>query len=166
MKFTLNTLVAMTFLALSGASAMAQSGSGFSSLEERMTANEFDQAGLDKLSEAELSALNAWIRARSLAEEEAQNLQAAQTTASAAPIDAMPRETFESTIVGSFNGWNGNDDRVELANGMVWEQVGGDTLRLPGPIDDAQVTVRPGMFDSWSMQIEGYNKRVRVRRVE
>jgi hypothetical protein len=34
----------------------------FSSLEERMSAAEFKAAGLDKLSPAELEALNRWLR--------------------------------------------------------------------------------------------------------
>lgn len=166
MKIIHKSLVTLTVLALSCTAAIAQSGSGFSSLEERMTAAEFNRAGLDKLSPDELAELNQWIRARSLAEEEALALQAAQTAPSTPPIDAMPKDKFESRIVGSFSGWTGDSDRVELENGMVWEQVGSDTYRLRGPVDDPTVILRPGMFDSWTMQIEGYNKRVSVRRVE
>lgn len=133
-----------------------------------MTASEFNQAGLDKLSAEELEALNRWIRARSLAEEEAIALQqaAAQAAPSTPPIDAMPNERFDSRIVGSFGGWNGDGDRVELANGMIWEQVGSDTLRLSGAVESPAVTLRPGLFNSWTMQIEGYNKRISVRRVQ
>src|SRR5690625_5867296 len=53
---------------LASFASLATGQDSFSSLEERMTGKEFKQAGLHKLSEDELAALNAWIQARSLAE--------------------------------------------------------------------------------------------------
>ncbi|NNJ64680.1 MAG: hypothetical protein HKP16_03880, partial [Xanthomonadales bacterium] len=49
------------------AAAPLQAADGFSSLEEQMSGKEFTEAGLDKLSQDELDALNAWIRRHSLA---------------------------------------------------------------------------------------------------
>lgn len=40
---------------------------GFSTLEERMSGKEFKETGLGKLTEAELSALNDWLRRHSVA---------------------------------------------------------------------------------------------------
>ena len=145
---------------------IAQSDDGFSSFEERMTGREFTEAGLHKLSEEELAALNEWVRQRSLAEhEQAQIAAAVQSAAGVSDINNMPREIIVSSIVGSFSGWDGNTEFV-LENGMVWEQAGSDdtfaTRRLENPI----VTIRPALFGSWTLQVEGYNRRTRVRRIE
>ena len=48
----------LVLLAFAAGSASAQE---FSSLEERMSAKEFKEAGLDKLTPEELARLNAWL---------------------------------------------------------------------------------------------------------
>lgn len=81
----------------------------FSSLEERMTAREFREAGLDKLSPEELAALNRWIRERSLAEGEAVELrrQQAGPAGDRRGFDDGDRSTIRSRIKGPFTGWTG-----------------------------------------------------------
>lgn len=128
-----------------------------------MTGREFTAAGLHKLTDEELAALNEWVRQRSLAEHEQIALQQAQNPA-LMDIRLMPEETFSSTIVGSFSGWDGDTEFV-LANGMVWEQTGNDrysTRQMENPI----VTIRPGFLGNWTLQVEGYNKRTNVRRIK
>src|SRR5207342_2835934 len=56
-------IVVTLLLAIFGLAANSASAAGFSSLEERMSQSEFHAAGLDKLSPAELNALNEWLRA-------------------------------------------------------------------------------------------------------
>lgn len=151
-------------LALDSPPLLAQDEIGFSSLEERMTAAEFRAAGLDKLSDQELAALNEWIRMRSLADQEALALaEQEQRRSGPVPIDDMPEEPFEATIVGSFDGWSGKSEFV-LDNGMVWEQVGNDRYTTR-PMENPTVTIRPGLFGNWTLQVEGYNKRTNVRRI-
>ena len=152
------------FLALVTSPLLAQDEIGFSSLEERMTAAEFRAAGLDKLSDQELAALNEWIRMRSLAEQEALALAEQQQRRSGPmPIDDMPEEPFEAVIVGPFDGWSGKTE-FELDNGMVWQQVGNDRYTT-APMTNPTVMIRPGLFGNWTLQVEGYNKRTNVRRI-
>ena len=54
-------VVTLALLACGLASGLIQAA-GFSSLEERMSQNEFHAAGLEKLSPEELKALNEWLR--------------------------------------------------------------------------------------------------------
>src|SRR3546814_13355572 len=86
----------------------------FSSLEERMTYNEFRAAGLEKLSADELAALNAWLRKDLPQVAAAAPSTAASTTVPpvedrrglpARATDQGPDEDLASPIVGAFHGW-------------------------------------------------------------
>lgn len=151
-------------------SSWAQSDPQFSSLEERMTGREFNQTGLHKLNRDELAALNRWIRERSLAENEAasqgsDNRSGLPDRPGELPeIERMAREKFQARIVGEFSGWTG-DTEFELENGMVWRQDERDTFYIP-PVENPTVTITPGLLGSWRLSVEGYNKAVRVERIE
>jgi hypothetical protein len=142
---------------------------GFSSLEERMTAKEFRNSGLEKLSEEELRALNDWIRGHSLGAEEggqyAANDPANQEGDRRGFRDYYGQRTPITTrIKGTFNGWNG-ETVFELENGMIWKQaeqhkLGAKTRENP------EVTIEPGFLSAWYLRIDGINKRLRVTRVE
>ncbi|QKK01509.1 MAG: hypothetical protein HND55_01890 [Pseudomonadota bacterium] len=138
----------------------------FSSLEERMTAREFREAGLDKLSPEELAALNRWIRERSLAEGEAVELrrQQAGPAGDRRGFDDGDRSTIRSRIKGPFTGWTGETE-FHLENGMVWRQAQGGVHDVP-EMQNPAVEIRPGMFGSWQLIVEGYNRRVRVERIK
>jgi len=154
---------------------LAQSEAGFSSVEERMTLDEFEQSGLDKLSADELAALNDWIRTHSLGGEEFVRAEASASNNSNLPPSMQPdrmgfpdykgeEKPITSTIVGSFEGWRG-DTEFELANGMVWKQTEQDLLGVR-PRQDQQVTIEPGFLSAWYLKIDGINKRLRVRRIK
>lgn len=142
----------------------------FSTLEERMTAQEFRDAGLDKLSDEELSALNRWIGRRSLAEGEV--VAPAGGSSRTTPVgedrrgfnDAGNAETIRSRIEGPFEGWNG-DTVFVLENGMVWQQSEGGTFR-PRRMEDPEVEISEGFLGSvWYLKVDGYNTQVKVRRL-
>lgn len=141
----------------------------FSSLEERMTYNEFRAAGLEKLSAEELAALNAWLR-KDLPQ------VAASAAATAQPIedrrgfplsasDQGPEGDITSRIPGEFRGWS-NKQRFTLENGQVW-QVNDSTSTLAGiKLQDPVVTLSRGVISGWFLSVEGYNARARVKRIK
>lgn len=146
-------------------------------LEQQMTADEFRAAGLDKLSPDELASLNRWLQrqveqettvaveqVREQARVEARQEAQAGAAAAATPAPVRQRrEAFTSSIEGEFTGF-GSRQRYRLANGQVWEQTDGarlDGVRLSNP----RVTLTPGVFGSWQMQVEGYNTRAKVKPV-
>lgn len=132
-----------------------------------MSGSEFTEAGLHKLSPEELAALNRWIRQRSIAEYEPPpgGTGGLPSQPGEAPsISTMARETFQSRLVGEFSGWSGNTE-FRLENGMVWKQDESDRLRLQ-PVDSPMVTIKPGLFGSWRLSVEGHNRSVRVERIE
>jgi hypothetical protein len=138
---------------------------GFSTIEERMTGKEFTAAGLDKLSDEELTALNDWLRSHSVATLENRNQEYSDTrgfeTQAMANLDD---KDVVSLIKGPFSGWTG-DTVFELENGMVWKQVETGTFYIPARMD-AVAVIDKGLFNSWRLKVEGYNKTIRVERIE
>ena len=150
----------------------------FSSLEERMSYREFTEAGLDKLTPEELEALNQWLR-RSVSEVATNAAQVAVATAGAtrsadrvgferagvlgsrdAPTEASGR------IKGTFRGWEKKGQRFELDNGQIWEVTQIDQPFLGVNLDNPQAIIEAGFSGAWYLRVEGYNSRVKVKRVK
>lgn len=156
------TLVALAFAAalLPVTASHAQS---FSTLEERMSAADFQRAGLDKLSAEELAALNAWLQqdtARRAAAAPARDTRGMRNDAS--PADEAD---IVSRLPGPFTGWTGNET-FRLENGQVWRAVDTSTPLVGVRLESPQVTIRKGLFGTWRLKVEGYNTSVKVQRVE
>jgi hypothetical protein len=152
---------ALVLFALASSAASAQE---FSTLEERMSAKEFKAAGLDKLSPEELAALNAWL---------SKKVSTTGAVPAATPVaddrgfltSTDDEGAIHSSIDGEFRGWSGRGDRITLSNGQVWEVVD-STSRLKIRVDNPEVTIEPGAFNSWSLRVSGYNTRAKVRRIK
>lgn len=150
--------VAFLVLALTASAAGA---SGFSSLEERMSQQEFDAAGLDKLSPDELARLNDWLRSHWPAQAVAPFPANADTQRLSGV--AAPRDAIVSRLVGEFTGWDSRSV-FHLENGMVWEGTGDTVSRLQTPkLENPTVIIEPASFGTWLLRIEGYNATLRVR---
>jgi hypothetical protein len=157
-------------LAVGVASAAEQ---GFSSLEEQMTGKEFTEAGLDKLTQPELDALNGWIRRNSLATLAAPvNSGTTVATVAAAPVEDRrgyadydgERTPITSRIVGKFSGWDGQTV-FKLENGMIWAQSDKDKFYVK-ELENPVAIIEPGLFGSWKLHIEGHDSECRVERIE
>lgn len=160
----------------------------FSSLEERMTYREFREAGLEKLTPQELARLNAWLRGTYFGDRPAAGADgvapaaAAGTAAGSAVAGSADRPTpppmeersgffdwgpdrdeIRSEIVSEFEGFFGRGTRFELANGMIWEQVDNDEWQpnVKNPV----AIIKPRALGTWAVQIEGFNRRIRVERL-
>jgi hypothetical protein len=172
MKKILVTLLALT------TSLSAIAADGFSSLEEQMTGKEFMASGLGKLSQQELDALNAWIRAHSLGTLDTPTAAAVASTASASPEaavaggdrrglasdDEKDDSPIRSVILGEFDGWDGQTI-FKLENGMIWVQDDRDKFYIKD-LENPVAVIEPGMFNSWSLHIEGYKSECKVKRIQ
>ena len=160
----------------------AQAADDFSTVEERMSGKEFKETGLGKLSDAELAALNDWLRRHSVATLEnasARPAAGAAVAGAAAGTDGArdmrglegqskgnkEDDVIKSTIVGSFSGWKEEGEFFKLANGMIWQMSEQDTFYMP-PRDNPEVTVTKGFMNSWSLSVVGYNSKVSVKRIQ
>jgi len=153
----------------------------FGNLRESMTTEEFKAAGLDKLSDTELSALSAWLtrkvdtettRAVEQVRHETQEAVVKAKEDTRQQIEQQNRgffdfgsdEPIKSTLVGEFKGF-AKGKHYTLANGQVWEQIEAATLSGVRKTDPV-VTVKPGLFNNWFLRIEGYNTSAKVRRIK
>lgn len=152
-------LAALLFVA---APALAQQ----SPIETRMTPEEFKAAGLDKLDDAELARLNAWLG----------NTIAGETEKAAATAKRQVEEenrgffNFGSSepvtarIAGEFRGF-ARGREYTLDSGQVWRQIDSATL-VGARKESPSVRITPSLVgNSWYMAIEGYNTRAKVERV-
>lgn len=158
----------------------ASANEAFSSLEERMTGEEFERAGLNKLTGDELRYLNAWLKKVKMSPAPAARAASAprsttQATDSAGnqPAPAIdqtglrpkeaPRVTIESQIDGEFTGWSGRT-RFKLKNGMVWQQVGSGEFFYRAT--DPNVRIEPKSLGSWKLYVDGIGRSVKVKRIK
>ena len=74
---------------------------------------------------------------------------------------------IEATLVGNFDGWNGNTV-FRLDNGQVWRQTKNyiRPYKPRDPIPSPRVTIEKGLFGTYNLRIEGVKRIVQVRRVE
>ncbi|WP_411834189.1 hypothetical protein [Pseudoxanthomonas mexicana] len=162
-------LLALTLLPML---ALAQATTA--DLQGQMTPEEFRAAGLDKLTPAELAALNAWLQ-RKVGDE---------TAATAERIREQAREEGRKEVVeknrgffhfgssepivdriaGEFAGF-AKGRQYLLENGQLWQQT--DTAQLAGVRrSHPKVTLKPGLMGVWFMTIEGYNTAAKVQRIK
>jgi len=146
---------------------------GFSSLEEQMSGKEYTASGLDKLTPEELEALNDWIRDHSLATLDRPKTSGKTVAAESGTDDRglekqkmaeMTEEPIHSRIKGNFTGWDGHAV-FALENGMIWEQADNDKFFIR-EVENPEVTIEPGSFNSWRLSIDGFDSECRVVRIQ
>jgi hypothetical protein len=163
-------LVIAALLAVPAASAQ----SDFSSLEELMTGSEFEEAGLDKLSEEELRNLNTWLRthlesADSDVDSSTDKVETRRQIREEVEAEVRQEQGLDehgeivTTIPGHFTGWTGNTV-FELANGQVWRQTSGGSYRVSK--DDPTVVIYPVSFGGWRLRLEDVGPSIGVERVK
>ncbi|MEL1265547.1 hypothetical protein [Pseudoxanthomonas putridarboris] len=146
----------------------------FGNLREAMTEAEFKAAGLDKLSAAELAALDAWLQ-RKVSTETAVAVEQVRERAREEGRKAVVDENrgffhfgstdpIESSIAGEFTGF-GKGRQYTLENGQVWEQT--DNAQLAGVRRSSpKVSIKPGIVGAWYLRIEGSNSTAKVQRIK
>jgi len=70
---------------------------------------------------------------------------------------------INSRISGEFNGWTG-DTQFRLENGQIWKQSGNGFLKVS--MNNPKVKIEAGTFGGYILSVEGYNSRVKVKRVK
>ena len=70
---------------------------------------------------------------------------------------------INSRISGKFDGWTG-DTQFRLDNGQIWKQSGNGFLKVS--MNNPKVKIEAGMFGGYILSVEGYNSRVKVKRVK
>jgi hypothetical protein len=142
-----------------------------------MSVADFRAAGLDRLSDEQIKALNAWFTEyqrkhapcaavsavaaapASLAMTASPTIQGTTAIASLAPGDE-----YSAHLDGTFRGW-GDGTTFKLDNGEVWQQIDDTELNV-GAIKNPKVTIKRGMFTAYYLSVEGVDDSVLVRRIK
>ena len=117
------------------------------SIKEMMSPEEFNAAGLKKLSADELQKLDAWLQGyRQITEQKAEKKATAR--ASRTKMDVIV-----SRVDGTFNGLTGRTI-IRLEDGTVWKQANADDRYRGRVTDHPGAAVIHGVF-GYKMRIEG-----------
>jgi hypothetical protein len=161
------------------------------SIRRLMTPEQFRAAGLEKLTEEELRALDAWLRGQPQpattigAETPAVTPLPAEppTPATAPPAStkavAESEENFglpepspaekdagkvlRATIVSPFRGWSGKT-KFKLDNGQIWQQRVSGRYTYAG--DDTRVVITVNGFGFYEMELLAAGRSVGVKRLK
>ena len=129
-------------------------------IRKLMTPEEFDAAGLEKLSPQEIEALNRWIVRYTAHEAPEVRRQDVVVKAEAAKVDDAGIKT---RIAGEFNGWDG-DTVFRLENGQVWKQ------RLEGRwsyhAESPEVELHKNLMGFWVLKVVEADKAIGVKRLQ
>jgi hypothetical protein len=139
------------------AGAVAAAQPAYVPIEERISAEQRQAAGLHKLSADELAALNALLRGERSA------AVATAATDPAAGRKAPPREAIAGRLKGSFSGWTPGT-RLELQDGQVWHVIEGSLYTKR--VDSPAVRIEPGLVGGWYLKVDGQTSRAKVRPVK
>ena len=151
------SLTASTLLLTEPAHAQAPN---FPGVQNAMSPEAYEQAGLSKLTPAERAKLDEFIRGYVATSSE----QAATAAVDQAVKErkVTEPEVIQSNIVGEFRGYNGRS-RFALANGQVWAQTQ-QVSRIYPKVDSPPVLIMKAGFAAHRMYIAG-GGNIRVNRV-
>ena len=105
---------------------VAYSDTKVADIKNLLSQEKFDQMGLSKLSDRELSELYQWIKSGEFEESLAEKppidtVQVALNQSAPNVVDLERNQTIKATIKGKFSGWSGKTI-FKLSNGQVWRQ--------------------------------------------
>ena len=131
----------------------------FPGVEKLMTPEEYEAAGLDKLSKEEIRALDAWL-VRYTAED------APAVAKSSEEVKEKQRgfEPIVSRIDGRFEGWSGRT-LFTLENGQVWQQRISDS-KYRYVADHPEVRITRNWAGYYWMKVLATGRSVPVTRIQ
>ncbi len=143
-------------LALGASCLAAAQAEDFPGIRKLMSPGEYEAAGLDKLSEAERKALDAWLLRYTAGEAETLRSTSDEVR------DATQEARIEARVRAPFEGWSG-DTLFHLDNGQVWQQ------RLDGRFayngSEREVVLDKNFFGFWRLTHVATGRRVGVTRL-
>ncbi len=141
-------------------------------LTDTLTTEEFESAGLQKLTPEELANLNALWNRQNGAEQTAAPVALPVPAANhddlvgkeqlAVDVRKAPKK-IESRIEGTFNGWYG-ETVFHLENGQVWQQRINEVQKYT-PTENPKVTVQKSL-GGYRLRIDGYRQTCPVKRIK
>ena len=139
------------------ASVFAEEDNRFPGVEGLMTDQEYQAAGLDKLSDAERKALNEWLIRYTA-------FEAPEIRETAEEVKQAEQDfSITATVKEPFNGWSGKNV-FYLDNGQVWKQRTAGRFYYSG--DANEVVIRKNFLGFYVMEHLESGREVGVRQLD
>lgn len=146
---------------LAASAAMAEQA--YINIEQRLTAEQLRETGLNTLSPEQLERLNQLLSAESskLAKIEKPTNEDRPIPVSYIGLNDKP---IKSRLKGSVSGW-AIDTIFELENGQRWKVLKG-SMKLRKPMQSPNIIVVPGIAGRWFLQVDEDLPKARVYRID
>lgn len=155
-------LVSLLLLVAFPAGVRSQEGSSAppTHLRQLLSQSELTRMGLNKLSAAEIAALDTWLTAYTKLM--VQRSQRESVTSRPSRMPSVTSDVVESTISGEFHGWEG-ESIFKLDNGQIWQQAEYDY--------NYEYAYRPDVViyktrEGYRMKVEDVEETILVRRIK
>ena len=155
------SLVALLTLAVASFAAMGQPA--YVDIEQRLTAEQLQQSGLDMLSPAQLARLNQLLRDESAQLAKARQAGQEESNAAARFI-GLDDKPIKSRLKGSVSGW-APGTVFELENGQRWKVLKG-SMKMRKAVEAPEILVVPGIAGRWFLQVDEDLPKSRVYRID
>lgn len=142
--------------------AAASASTPYVPLEQRLSAEQLRETGLDTLSAEQLAALNRLLQGEAVtaqAEAAPGPRQPVEPKADA-PLLGFTVEPIRSRLKGSITGWQ-EGTVFELENGQQWKVLKG-YMTLPKPMQSPEIRVVPGIAGRWFLEVHEDYPKARV----
>ena len=143
-------------LTLTCSRVFADGSDDFPGVRALMTPEQFNEAGLDKLSEDEIEALDSWLIGYTVGE-------AAVIRGTSEEVrEADEKQVITANIKQPFKGWTG-ETVFYLDNDQIWKQRVDGRFQYSGA--DTRVEIKKGLFGNYNMKLLATGKAIGVTRV-
>jgi len=141
----------------------AFAGQAYVNIEQRLSAEQLRETGLNTLSLEQLERLNQLLRDDSKKISETEQLQR-KDDASRSSYIGLDDQPIKSRLKGSVSGWE-IDTIFELENGQRWKVLKGN-MKLRKPMQSPDIIVVPGIAGRWFLQVDEDLPKARVYRID
>ena len=159
--FRLVTLLCL-LLALSAGQASSASPDK-QTLEQRLTAGQMHETGLDTLTPTQLARLNELLQQ----DESSESVIAKERTGAergATSYLGLDEKPITTRLKGSISHWEPGTE-FALENGQVWKVLKGH-MKLRKPLDAPEIVLVPGFAGRWFLQVDEDLPKARVYRID
>jgi hypothetical protein len=143
---------------------LALAGSGYVKVEERLTAQQMRDTGLDRLTPEQLALLNRLLAESTPADAAATSHRQGAPAAAEPTLLGLSDEPIRSRIQGTVSGWAPGTVFV-LENGQQWKVLKGE-MTLRKPLESPEIVVAPGLVGRWFLQVDEDLPKARVYRID
>lgn len=157
----------LLFAALLSSMPFVAAARDYIDIEQRLTAEQLRDTGLDTLSSEQLKLLNSLLRddvAKAVKAGKVEALEGNESGRDTSSLIGLNDEPIHSRLKGAVAGWEPGTEFV-LENGQTWKVLKG-SMKLRKPFESPEIVVIPGIAGRWFLQVDEDLPKARVYRID